>query len=636
MKLITRKTRALRRSHTQNVRAIRQQMPTLDSATDAELVERTLALRERVIDGSSPVAGSILVPAFALLTESLRRSHGIILYDVQLLGGQVLSEGAIAEMQTGEGKTFVASLPAFLHGLAGRGVHVATTNSYLAERDCEEVKPALERLGLTVGQLKDDATPEEKQAAYACDITYGTGYEFGFDFLRDQLTLRAQQNKTLGLSYRQRLRGEFQSAPELLQKEHAFAVVDEADSVLIDEATTPLVLSGSSPGDAPSPLVYQTAREIALLLDVESEVDLDAKANQCSLTKAGTERIHEFLKERLNRYGSQLAAALKRPWHQYVEQALRAEYLLQRDVHYVVRQQEVQIVDQNTGRIFEERSWRAGLHQAVETKERVPLSDERQTQARVSRQRYFQLYDQICGMTGTAQGNEKELSEFYGLDVIPIPTNRPSQRVGLPLRSFRDHESKYAAIVDDVIDRHATGQPILIGTKTIEQSQTLSAALTNANLPHLVLNGMQDATEADVISFAGKKDAITIATNMAGRGTDIKVSKEVEELGGLHVIGVEHHESTRVDRQLVGRAARQGQRGSCQFFLSAEDELLTDSLSQQICKSANANNESSRDFAGEVATLQKRAERDGFERRQQLIQQDTWLDGVLATLAKAH
>ena len=469
-------------------------------------------------------------------------------------------------MQTGEGKTLTAALPVFILGLRGEGVHLATVNSYLAERDCEEVRPILERLGLSVGLIGDDDSPDTKRAAYACDVTYGTGYIFGFDYLRDQLTLRERLTERGRQRFRDTLRGE-SAAPQTMQRGLAVSLVDEIDSVLIDDAATPLVLAGAADGESPDADVHRAARDLALALRQDEDFTIDKLENRIEFTAAGADHVHADnipIPSRL----------LIRPWRDYVEAALRAEYLFERDVHYIVRDEEIQLVDQTTGRIHSERQWRGGLHQAVQALEGVPIKAETDTLARITRQRFYQKYRGLGGMTGTAAGGERELWEMYQLRVVRIPTNRPNKRILEPELAFSTAEAKWQAITDEVQRVHQENRPVLVGTRTIATSQLLGELLQSRGIPFRILNGKQDAEEAEIIAAAGQAGAVTIATNMAGRGTDIRLSDAARAAGGLHVIATEHHDSVRIDRQLAGRAARQGDPGSARFFAAADDQII--------------------------------------------------------------
>ncbi|MCA8998643.1 MAG: translocase, partial [Planctomycetaceae bacterium] len=547
-------------------------------------------------------------------------------------GGIALFEGGIAEMQTGEGKTFTAAIPAFVFSLYGQGVHLATTNRYLAQRDQAELAPALALLGTTSACLPEQHDSEAKLQAYRCDVTFGTGYDFGFDYLRDQLAKRPRP-EPLGSQVLQRLgdfRGETIQIP--LQRPAAFAIVDEADSVLIDEAMMPLILSHGK-GAVPDIELLQLAEETASRLCHANEVEIRYPDKAIEFSEQGVERIHESLscKRRL---------PLIRPWIAYVENALRAEHLLRRDADYVVRNGAVQIVDQQTGRIHPERTWRDGLHQAVEFKERcrgehVDVTPERRSDARVTRQTFFRRYPRLAGMTGTTIGVQHEFRTFYGLRTTAIPTHRPCRRETLPTRFFADDFHRDQAIVSEVQTMRHQDRPTLIGTQTIAQSLTLARFLDQERVPHQVLNGVQDADEAKIIAQAGTSGRVTISTNMAGRGTDICLERSSSSAGGLHVIGVGHHEARRVDRQLAGRAGRQGDPGSCRFFVSADDELFrlsTTSLPEQIRKTS-IEGESRWDFCHLIDRLQCQLEDRRFEQRRQMLRREDWLDGVLKTLA---
>ncbi len=613
------------------VKAAREQADSHQQSSNECLVQLTRGLQQRVQSGADPASKQVLIEGFALVTESARRVLGISYYDVQLLAGLALSRGRIAEMQTGEGKTFVAALPAFIHALHGEGVHVLTVNDYLAQRDFEQMGPVFELLGMSAGFLKPSASPDDKRAAYACDITYGPGYEFGFDYLRDQAAMLNQRRPRLGERFSKRLRGEQESAVASIQRPFHFCVIDEIDSVLIDEATTPLLLSEGAPDRLPDNTAFLIAKETAESLTADRDYLMDAKGQRVSLTSEGIQTIAE---------AGELAAGhvLLRPWSLYVRQALHAERLLKRDVDYVVdeKEQTVLLVDKNTGRIFPDRCWRDGLHQAVQAKEGLPITPEQQPVGHITRQRFFQLYPGRCGMTGTAAGNESELQYFYRLPITVIPTRKRNRRLSLTTRYFADTTTKSAAIIDEVQRVHATGQPILVGTRTIEISEAFAEQLGEKQIPFCLLNGKQDDEEASIIARAGEVGAVTIATNMAGRGTDIKLGPGAERLGGLHVIGTERHESPRVDRQLVGRAARQGDPGSYQFFVAADDQLVAmyaPALVNRL-KRSDVDGEVTTDISGEIAKLQRKVEQLHFEQRKQMFAHDRWLDQVLSTLAE--
>jgi preprotein translocase subunit SecA len=619
-----------RRQDHKLVRAVRERADSHQRITDQQIAEHTQQLQQAVQTGTSPVSKDILLSGFALVTEAMRRVLDISFYDVQLLAGLALARGKIAEMQTGEGKTFVALLPAFIHALHGKGVHVLTVNDYLAQRDYELIRPVFNLLGMSAGFLQPASTPEDKHQAYACDITYGPGYEFGFDYLRDQAALLAMRKPRLGERYRGRLRGRQSAEPQKIQRGFHFCVVDEIDSVLIDEATTPLLLSEGVAQQAAHDEAYLIAQESAETLTEQQDYLIDRVGNRVSLTTQGIRAIAENGR-RAAQHG------LLRPWAVYVRQALHAQSLIEKDTDYIVDDEKVLLVDKNTGRIFPDRSWRDGLHQAVEAKEGLPINPEQQPLGHITRQRFFRLYEGKCGMTGTAAGNESELQYFYRLPVVVIPTHKPNQRKQLPSRYFANRASKFAAIIDEIARIHATGQPILVGTRTIEISEVLAEKMRAKKLPFRLLNGKQDEEEAQIVSRAGELRAITIATNMAGRGTDIKLGPKVSQSGGLHVIATERHESARVDRQLIGRVARQGDPGSCQYFVSAEDHLITlyaPALSKRMQRASRENGEVDVDFSGELAKVQLNVERLNFAQRQQMFAHDHWLDGVLSTLAE--
>ncbi len=610
-----------------SVHAVHHSVEQVTRLSDAQLREETSILKGNARQNLSL---SLLPKCTAIVFAAVQRCLGKSLYDVQLSGGLQLAQGKIAQMQTGEGKTLTTSIPAMFFALAGRGVHVATTNAYLAERDCEELRPVFEFLGLSVGLLAEKADHNEKRQAYACDLTFGTGYDFGFDYLRDQLLLRQQGGLPLGAKHLQTLFGIHKTPPAPVQRGHAYAIVDEVDSVLIDEATMPLILS--STGKAPcAPYVYQLAKSTAATLRIDDDYEIDEKEQKLNFTETGWHKLHGVLT-----YESTLP--LNRSWSKYVENALRAELFLLRDVNYVVRDDAVQIVDQHTGRIHAERTWRDGLHQAIEIKEGVEVTAENASDARVSRQRYFQLYDQLCGMTGTATGVEGELFEFYKLRTEVIPTHRPSKREYYPPRTFLKSQVRNAAVVDEVLRMQQLARPVLVATRTIAHSLELSTMLADKKVKHQVLNGMQDAEEAAIVAQAGRSESVMIATNMAGRGTDIRLTAEAIQAGGLHVIGAEHNQSQRVDRQIVGRAARQGNPGSCQFFIAASDELLKhdERIIQRIESTVNADGESQRDLSTDIDRLQTRLELRQYEQRRKMVARDLWLDDVLETLASPH
>jgi len=596
----------------------------LVKCTDANLRSLADHLRGRNENSGQREAMEL---GFALAVEAIRRTLGMRLYDVQLFAGLVMADGKIAEMQTGEGKTLSVAPVAFAHSLTGNGVHVATTNAYLAQRDYDELRDAYQLLGATVGLLDESGDSSASMHAYQQDITYGTGYQYGFDYLRDQLTISSEPRPVLGQSVIDALHGAKRRELKLLQRGLAFAIIDEIDSVLIDEAGTPLILSGGQDRKE-NPQAFQLAQYIANEFVEGRDFEIASTGKQIEIRAAGFEKIKQHQNRDLE---------LSRPWASYVRNALYAKHCLERDVDYVVGDSQVKIVDQNTGRIFDDRTWRDGLHQAVEAKEELEISEAKSSLARVTRQRYFQRYQQICGLTGTATGNESEMRRFYGLDVQVVPPRKTNLRKVLPTRFFGNQTTKLQAIVEDVKARRVTGQPMLLGTRTISISKQLSALLAKNRLPHVLLNGIQDENESTIIAKAGHFNALTVATNMAGRGTDIKISSDGLKQGGLHVIGVEANFSARVDRQLFGRCARQGDPGSCQLFVAADDELIVASqhgLGKQIIRAAAGDGECRRDFSKEIFALQREMEHQGFEKRKELVRRDNWIDSVLETLNK--
>lgn len=551
----------------EQLKRINELADSVSKLSDQKLQIIASTLRGFARSGAEP--GEYIVESFALVREASRRVLGLFHYDVQLLGGLAICNGTIAEMATGEGKTLVQSLAAFTRSLPGKGVHVATANAYLADRDFEFAKPLFDFLGTSAALLPERVPPAQKRAAYAAEVTYGTGTEFGFDYLRDQVELLKAPPVQLGEDYRAEILGlPRRSGATLCQRGLSFAIIDEIDSVLIDEAATPLVISGGAGDKNPNPGVYRLARQVAEELQVDDDVIIDEKARSITLTDTGVEKIHC---ENLGIPWRHLV----RPWRIYAENALRALHLFERDTDYLIdADQKIVIVDSFTGRVREGSSWKEGLHQAVEAAEGVEVTAESTSVAGISRQRFYRLYEGLGGMTGTASESAGELWRFYQLHVQPIARNKPSQVEPLPVRIFRDLDGKFEAIATDASERQQRGQPVLIGCRTIEESERLSVKLTEMTVPHTLLNAKTVGEESEIISNAGISGAITVATNMAGRGTHISLDDDALREGGLHVIATGFEESSRIDRQLTGRAARQGQHGSYQFFLSGEDELL--------------------------------------------------------------
>jgi preprotein translocase subunit SecA len=560
----------------------------LKGLSDAELGNKTVEFRER-LKGGTPL-DELTAEAFAVVREAASRTLGMRHFDVQLIGGLTLHQGKIAEMRTGEGKTLVATLPAYLNALTGEGLHVVTVNEYLAQRDAEWMGPVFRFLGLTVGVIRNGQSPDEKRAAYACDITYGTNNEFGFDYLRDNLAYRLEDR---------------------VQRGQVFAIVDEVDSILIDEARTPLIISG--PAEESTEL-YLTINELVPQLSVQKEENgpgdfsVDLKARQVHITEAGHERVEQLMgASGLLREGESLYDAANIRLMHHLNAALRAHAIYKRDVEYIVRNGEVIIVDEFTGRTMPGRRWSDGLHQAVEAKEGVRVREENQTVASITFQNYFRMYRKLSGMTGTADTEAPEFHQIYGLEVVVIPTHRPMIRKDMPDLVHLTQEDKFKAIIEDIRDCVTRRQPVLVGTTSIESSELIAGILKKEGIGHEVLNAKQHEREAHIVAQAGQPGAITIATNMAGRGTDIQLGgnfeveiadlvaagetvdearraalksawqkrhDEVVAAGGLHIIGTERHESRRIDNQLRGRSGRQGDPGSTRFYLSMEDTLM--------------------------------------------------------------
>ena len=611
------------------IERIREQAAGLHNHTDTQLTAE--AGRVAAVFRAQPAVCSAeqMIEAFALAYEGIRRVLGLGLYNEQIISGMLLCRGMIAEMATGEGKTLCAALPALFYGLRGQSVHVATPNAYLAERDCELLTPVYRLLSCSVGLLRENGSEDEKRAVYACDIVYGTGYEFGFDYLREQLAGIAQSRNTLGSRYRDVLRGS--GGPELgFHARRGVAIIDEIDSVMVDEACIPLIISGAGSPDEKDASLYAEAIRVAKRLREDSDYLIDREAHSVSLTRSGRLKSHEET-------AGQSPCGLQRSWSVYIEQALQALLLLTRDVDYVADDGKIVLVDGATGRLCPDRNWSEGLHQILEVKENLEHSGELRTAARITRQRYFRMYDMLCGMTGTAMESRWEFWRTYGLRVATVPLRRPLLRKALPARYFADAASKWRAAVEEIARIHATGRPVLIGSRTIENSETLAKLLDEAGVPYQLLNGKQTADEAEIVAQAGRRGAVTIATNMAGRGTDIKLEPGVAEIGGMHLIAVEPNESLRVDRQLIGRVGRQGDPGSYQFFVSADDALLLrfgHRLSQRMKSLPNADGELTVNLSRSVRAAQRRAEAAGRKQRRLLTAADHWRTNDLVNLVK--
>jgi preprotein translocase subunit SecA len=532
--------------------------PDFERLSDAELAAKTVEFRERLERGEP--LDDLLFEAFAAVREARKRESDQRIFDVQLMGGIVLHEGDIAEMKTGEGKTFVAAMPLYLNALPGTGVHLVTVNDYLAKRDAEWNRGVFERLGMSVSHIENMMPFAERKAAYDCDITYGTNSEFGFDYLRDNMAV---------------------SLDQCVQRGHTYAIVDEVDSILVDEARTPLIISGEPETAAQ---VYHDFARVARTLkgmpapkakpggaeEIPPGIDFtyDEKFKTVAPMESAIEKVERALGIE-NLYDPRHVQLVN-----HLSQALKAQALYQRDVDYVVQDGEVKIVDEFTGRIMEGRRWSEGLHQAVEAKEGVRIQEEHVTLATITLQNYFRLYEKLAGMTGTAKTEEKEFVEIYGMHVVEIPTNEPVIRDDKNDFIYKTTEAKFKAVVEDIKERHAKGQPVLVGTIAVETSEYLSELLTRAGIKHNVLNAKQHEREAEIIKDAGQRGAVTIATNMAGRGVDIKLGEGIVDLGGLYVLGTERHEARRIDNQLRGRSGRQGDPGESRFYLSAQDNLV--------------------------------------------------------------
>ena len=568
----------------------------LKKLSDSSLANKTNEFKARLAKGET--LDDILPEAFAVIREASRRVLGMRHFDTQLIGGIILHRGNIAEMCTGEGKTLVATAPVYLNALEGKGVHVITVNDYLAKRDSEWMGKVYKFLGLSVGLIIHDLDFNQRKIAYNSDITYGTNNEFGFDYLRDNMVT---------------------SLDQMVQRPLHYCLIDEVDSILIDEARTPLIISG--PGQK-STDAYYTVAKLVPQLKKEEDYTIDEKQKTVAPTEAGVAKMEKLL------HVENLYDAENLELNHLFVQALRAQTMMTRDKDYVVKDGEVVIVDEFTGRLMYGRRYSDGLHQAIEAKEGLEVQRESQTLATITFQNYFRMYDKLAGMTGTAKTEEQEFIKIYGLPVLQVPTNKPIQRKDLPDVIFKNKRGKYKAVVREVERRHATGQPMLIGTTSIEQSEELSHMLDQANIPHSVLNAKYHEREAAIVALAGQKGAVTIATNMAGRGTDISLGEGVAELGGLAIIGTERHESRRIDNQLRGRAGRQGDPGSSQFFLSLEDDLLRifggDNIKSFMEKMGLEEDEpiNSRMVSNAIQKAQKRVEARNFDIRKYVLEYD--------------
>lgn len=564
--------------------------------TDDQLKAKTVEFKERYQNGES--LDSLLYEAFAVVREGAKRVLGLFPYKVQVMGGIVLHHGDVPEMRTGEGKTLTATMPVYLNALSGKGVHVVTVNEYLSERDATEMGELYSWLGLSVGINLAAKSPMEKKEAYECDITYSTNSEIGFDYLRDNMVVRAEN---------------------MVQRPLNYALVDEVDSILIDEARTPLIVSGANAVETSQ--LYHMADHYVKSLDKDDYI-IDVQSKTIGLSDSGIDKAESYFKLE-NLYDIENVALTH-----FIDNALRANYIMLLDIDYVVsEEQEILIVDQFTGRTMEGRRYSDGLHQAIEAKEGVPIQDETKTSASITYQNLFRMYKKLSGMTGTGKTEEEEFREIYNIRVIPIPTNRPVQRIDHSDLLYASIEAKFKAVVEDVKARYQKGQPVLVGTVAVETSDYISKKLVAAGVPHEVLNAKNHYKEAQIIMNAGQRGAVTIATNMAGRGTDIKLGGGVRELGGLCVIGTERHESRRIDNQLRGRSGRQGDPGESQFYLSLEDDLMKRFGSERlkgIFERLNMSEEAieSRMLTRQVEAAQKRVEGNNYDTRKQVLQYD--------------
>ena len=565
--------------------------------SDDELKAKTEEFKKRYQDGES--LDDLLPEAFAVCREGAKRVLGLYPYHVQIIGGIVLHEGNIAEMKTGEGKTLTATMPVYLNAISGKGVHVVTVNEYLSERDATEMGELYTWLGLTVGLNLADKSPEEKRNAYNCDITYSTNSELGFDYLRDNMVVYKE---------------------DMVQRPLNFVIVDEVDSILIDEARTPLIISGQATGTT---TLYTRTDRFAKTLTEDEDFKIDLESKTVSLTEDGIRKGEKYFGLK-NLYDPDNMAL-----NHHLDNALRANYIMLKDKDYVVRDGEVLIVDQFTGRIMDGRRYSDGLHQAIEAKEHVEIEEETKTMANITYQNFFRMYNKLSGMTGTAKTEREEFREIYNMEVVSIPTNKPIARVDKPDLLYPTLKSKFNAVVRDVKARHEKGQPVLVGTVAVETSELLSKMLDDEGIPHSVLNAKNHAREAEIVMNAGQRGAVTIATNMAGRGTDIKLGPGVRELGGLAVIGTERHESRRIDNQLRGRSGRQGDPGVTQFYLSLEDDLMLRFGSERIKNFLERMKVSDDDaviqskmISRQVESAQKRVEGNNYDTRKQVLQYD--------------
>ena len=578
------------------LREVNQWEPTIRNLSDAELRAKTPYFREKLAQGSE--LEDILVEAFAVVREAAWRTVQMRPFDAQIVGGLVLHEGKIAEMKTGEGKTLAATMPIYLNALPGKGTHLVTVNDYLARRDAEWMGPIYKMLGMTVGVIVHGLDDDERRDAYHADITYGTNNEFGFDYLRDNMKF---------------------SLEDYAQREFHYAIVDEVDSILVDEARTPLIISGPSEESTDK---YYRINQVIPRLRKEKDYTIDEKSRTVVLTEEGVSRVESYLKVQ-NLYEPKNMELLH-----HVNQALKAHTLFKRDVDYVVKEGEVIIVDEFTGRVMPGRRYSDGLHQALEAKEKVKIERENQTLASITFQNYFRMYKKLAGMTGTADTEAAEFKKIYNLDVLVVPTNMPMIRTDHIDVIYKTEKEKFNATIEEIKELHQTGRPVLVGTISIEKSELLSKYLTRTGIKHHVLNAKHHEREAEIVAEAGQRGQVTISTNMAGRGTDIKLGEGVAQLGGLHILGTERHESRRIDNQLRGRSGRQGDMGSSRFYLSLEDDLLrifgAERISSIMDKIGIEENQpiEHKMISKAIENAQKRVEGQNFDIRKHLLEYD--------------
>ncbi|MEO9930435.1 preprotein translocase subunit SecA [Rhodopirellula bahusiensis] len=627
------------------LQSARSQMSGRTKSSRADLSNRWQSLRYRLLqrqtdsarDQSHPIDAvwdECLTDALILAADAIEQTHSIELFEVQLRAGLIVSSGlmsrrgGVAEMQTGEGKTYALFVASLIAALPGRGVHIATPNAYLAQRDHDELRDTWNLLGIESSCLPEDASAEQTHAAYRADVTYGPGHAFGFDYLRDQLAMDTAARQRPGSTLMKRLRSE--SSTPRLQRGLAVALVDEIDHVLIDDAMSPLLLSGTRPGEADDAAVHRHALKSARSL--RNCVDFQTIGQQVELTDAGLDLAYQSIDDWSD-------ASLRRPWHEYVELALQATHTLRREIDYVIDDESVRIVDQSTGRIYEDRTWSGGLQQAIEAKEELPIQRESESLAKITRQRFYHSYDYLAGVTGTASDCREELKSVYGLTVQTVDPRLPSKRLVQPTHVSLTAEQKFAAIANEARSIANSGRCVLVGTLDIATSQIVAREIRRQGLTCELLNGLQNAEEAQIIARAGQPSAITVATNLAGRGTDIRLHPDVAAKGGLHVIVTEHHRSSRVDRQLIGRCARCGDPGSSRNFLSAEDNLVGQAapwVGRAIRRAIITDQIETFPVESQIASIQRRQAKRAAVARRQLLDADERDRGLVRKAQSSH